>query len=114
MLEQIACGQMGLNVDYFYSLTPRQFQNIQIGWNHKRDAEMNMQMILTRRIMWSNLAPYSKGLTEQGLWPLYFEEDHLKEFSEEEFEKQLAELEESKKRWEKIDAARQNKKENTP
>jgi hypothetical protein len=63
---------MGLTIDYFYNLTPRQFANIQRGWSDRRDAESKERIMLVRKIMWSNLAPWSKGITEEKLWPLEF------------------------------------------
>lgn len=38
----------------------------------RRDAESRERIILTRKLMWSNLAPWSKGITEEKLWPLDF------------------------------------------
>lgn len=100
---------MGLELDYFYSLTPRQFGNIQQGWQERRDAEMKMQMLLTRKTMFAALLPYSKNLTEQDLWPMEFDQENTLEFSEAEQARITQELEESKARWEARDAARKNK-----
>jgi hypothetical protein len=32
-----ACGELGLNIDYFYSLTPREFDNILEGYRRKEE-----------------------------------------------------------------------------
>lgn len=96
---------MGLDINYFYSLTPRQFGNIQRGWADRRDAESKERLILTRRLMYSNLVPWSKNLNEQKLWPFDWETEtqDLSTPSEDE-------LEASKKRWEMRDALRNNQK----
>lgn len=90
------------------SLTPRQFQNIQIGWQERRDAEMKLQMLLTRKTMYAALLPYTKGLTEQQLWPLDFESES-QEFTEDEMDQRARELEESMARWAERDAKRKEK-----
>lgn len=90
---------MGLNIHYFYSLTPRQFSNIQRGWADRRDAESKERLILTRRLMYSNLVPWSKNLSEQKLWPFDWENE-IQEFntpSEDDIEASI-------KRWELRDA----------
>lgn len=66
---------------------------------------MKMQMLLTRKTMFAALLPYSKNLTEQDLWPMEF--DNVEDISEEEQNRIIKELEESKARWEARDAARQ-------
>lgn len=55
--------------------------------------------------MFAALLPYSKNLTEQDLWPMEF--DNVEDISEEEQNRIIKELEESKARWEARDAARQ-------
>lgn len=95
----MACGQMDLNIDYFYSLTPRQFYNHQKGWSDRRDAESKERMIFTRRLMYASLAPWSKNLKEQELWPFDFENKALV-IDADAMEK---ELEETRKYWEEID-----------
>ncbi len=37
-MEAAACGEIGLEIAYFYSLTPRQFYNIQNGYFRKLEA----------------------------------------------------------------------------
>tara|TARA_R110001632_G_scaffold137804_2_gene253415 strand:+ start:6150 stop:6455 length:306 start_codon:yes stop_codon:yes gene_type:complete len=34
----LACGEVGLTIDYFYSLTPRQFDNVLAGYRNKEEA----------------------------------------------------------------------------
>lgn len=96
---------MGLTIDYFYNLTPRQFANIQKGWQEIRDADSKERIILTRKIMWSNLAPWCKGMTEDKIWQLDFL-DQPKQVNlptEEELQKSI-------ERWEKRDQLLANKK----
>lgn len=93
---------MGLSIEYFYSLTPRQFYNHQKGWADLRDADSKERMIFTRRLMYASLAPWSKNLKEQDLWPFDFENNNVA-LDEETLTKQL---EETRKYWEEIDRRR--------
>lgn len=102
---------MSLNVDYFYSLTPRQFQNIQIGWMDRREAESRERILLTRKVMFAALAPWGKGLTEDKIWPLDFEKQ-IQSKSNQKSERQMQiDLDESLKFWARIDAMRSKKSE---
>lgn len=98
---------MGLTIDYLYSLTPRQFFNIQKGWSDRREAESNERLILTRKIMFASLLPHTKKdhqLTEKEIWTLPFEtEDKMSETE------LISELEAAEKYWEKIDKRRNQK-----
>jgi hypothetical protein len=80
----LALGQIGLRVDYFYSLTPRQFNNILEGWNLKRDAESKERQIYTRKLMYASLVPWSKNLKEKDLWPFDWEDESPGIISEDE------------------------------
>lgn len=91
---------MGLTIDYFYSLTPRQFFNIQRGWLERRNAESMERMLLTRKIMLTNLMPWSKGLTEEKIWPIASPEKSEPKPLPENY---IADLEASKKRWQERD-----------
>ena len=64
-MERIACGQVGLEVSYFYSLTPRQFANILDGYNEKTEAQMRRQYEMTRMIMYASLVPWQKITPEE-------------------------------------------------
>lgn len=98
---------MGLDINYFYNLTPRQFTNIQKGWSDRRDAESKERMIYTRRLMFAFLQPYAKNLTEQKLWPFDWESESVLERSVEESDAMAKELEATIKRWEQRDKKRQ-------
>lgn len=55
---------MGLEVNYFYSLTPRQFSNFTIGYTKKKDAAEKQSWEQTRWLMHSVLLPHKKEGTE--------------------------------------------------
>lgn len=97
---------MGLDINYFYSLTPRQFANIQKGMFEKRDAEQKERLILVRRLMFASLAPYSKGLTEQSLWSFDFEKELIEKANHRDDAEIAKQLEESIAFWQRVDAAR--------
>lgn len=55
---------MGLSLAYFYSLTPRVFTNILIGYANKQEKLSIESWEQTRRIMHSVLLPHKKEGTE--------------------------------------------------
>lgn len=105
----MACGQLGLDIDYFYNLTPRQFHNIEKGINQKRDAESKERMYLTRRLMYCSLAPHSKNLKEESIWDIeaiFNPDEPLENKTETEL---LAEQNAMKERWAQRDAKKKAK-----
>jgi hypothetical protein len=54
----LACGEIGLKIDEFYNLTPRQFNNIVIGYNRKENNHVKLQMQLFRDLEFAVLSPY--------------------------------------------------------
>ena len=60
MLEQVACGEVGLNIDYFYSLTPREFSNILTGYRKKEDEAFKDRWQQTRMLMHTMVLPNLK------------------------------------------------------
>lgn len=48
----MACGEVGLVVTYFYSLTPRQFDNILKGYIKKQEEQTKTSWEQTRYVMW--------------------------------------------------------------
>lgn len=44
----MACGEIGLTVTYFYSLTPRQFYNIQVGYYKKQENQLQNDWLQTK------------------------------------------------------------------
>ena len=56
----MACGEIGLNINYFYSLTPREFYNIVIGYRKKEEANFKNRWYQTREIVLATLQPHVK------------------------------------------------------
>lgn len=79
-LEQLALGDLGLNLVDFYSHTPRQFTNRIIGATKKETQCYRLSMDRTRMLMFSALQPYlSKGnrnKTAVDLFPFPWDENH--------------------------------------
>ena len=49
---------MGLKIDYFYSLTPRNFYNISEGYRRKEEESLKIKMILNRDLEFAMISPY--------------------------------------------------------
>lgn len=59
---------MGLTYDYFYSLTPRIFHNITVGYYRKKDQQYKDQWEQTRQIVVSVLTPHlKKGVSRNSI-----------------------------------------------
>lgn len=56
----MACGEIGLTITYFYSLTPREFDNILTGYRNKEEAHFKNQWEQTRQLMYAALQPHAK------------------------------------------------------
>ncbi|WP_413513260.1 hypothetical protein [Myroides odoratus] len=105
----MACGEIGLQLDDFYTLTLRQFTNICQGYFKKRKFQQNETLLGIRKIMYASLLPYQKqGFKEQDLFLLDFEQeiDPLIDLEEE-----IKEVEEQKAYWDKVDKQRESNKE---
>ena len=50
ILERVAMGEMGLQLEYFYSLTPREFDNIVVGYREKEENQFKNNWEQTRLI----------------------------------------------------------------
>ncbi|XRE42213.1 hypothetical protein ACIVBQ_000417 [Tenacibaculum discolor] len=57
----MACGEVGLEIMYFYSLTPRQFYNVLKGWRKRNEKKENNHWEQTRLLMYSFLKPHAKN-----------------------------------------------------
>lgn len=77
-LEQI-CGEVGLRIDEFYKLTPRQFQNYLQGVYKKQEADLKLKMTLNRDLEFAMISPYldkkHKNLTPQKYKPFPWESE---------------------------------------
>ncbi|MCG7502382.1 hypothetical protein MHM83_10910 [Tenacibaculum sp. Mcav3-52] len=75
-MESLACGEVGLEIMYFYSLTPRQFYNVLKGFR-KREAEKEQsEWYRARMLMYHAILPYSdnKKLKIQDIMEFPWEE----------------------------------------
>jgi len=92
---------MGLNLDYFYSLTPREFDNIRKGFIKKEEARIQLSWEQTRTLMYAitapNLPKAKRNMKITEFFPLPWDETKKPK-------KQLSkkELGEMFKKWDKI------------
>lgn len=73
----MACGEIGLNLNYFYSLTPRQFYNIVEGYSKKEDQLFKRSWEQTRLLAFYaayNFESKDKNLTPEKFYPLPWEQ----------------------------------------
>jgi hypothetical protein len=103
----VACGEIGLAIDYLYSLTPCQFYNTLKGYRDKEEKALRLSLVLTRRLSFHVLQPYSKQLKkETDLYLFDWEKDAATALTEAEMHEIEAEHEKIKERWAQYDAAR--------
>ena len=57
-LEALACGEMSLTINYLYSLTARQFDNILRGYVKKQEDGIKVQMTLARELEFALISHY--------------------------------------------------------
>lgn len=105
-----ALGVIGLEHDYFYSLTPRVFYNIQVGYNQKEDNYFKNSWLQVRELMFAALRPYLKNQNAKSssLFRFDWEEETSPIETEEITTAEQAEkvLQEQKEFWEKMDQRR--------
>jgi len=53
-LEQYACGEMGFDINYLYSLTPREYENILVGKLKKQDLLLQNSWEQIRTVVYYN------------------------------------------------------------
>jgi hypothetical protein len=64
----IALGQIGLDAETFYQLTPEEFEEVYERWAEARDSEFKNKWHQTRKICFWAAGPYmKKGSTEQSV-----------------------------------------------
>ena len=95
---------MGLLVDYFYSLTPRQWTNTEKGYYAKELILMKDRWIQTRKMMWAALASNVKNLKENELMSFPWDDENAVEFTDEDNQALLDEVEKVKAFYEAVDA----------
>lgn len=95
---------MGLTVDYFYSLTPRQWSNTEKGYYNKELILMKDRWIQTRKMMWAALASNVKNLKEKELVSFPWDDEGEVEFTDEDNKALLDEVEKVKAFYDEVDA----------
>jgi hypothetical protein len=81
-LEQLALGRVGLLLDYYYSLTYRQFMNTVIGFENKRTQNTQMFWEMTRKIMYAAVMPHAKqGLKDTEILEFPWEKEQIRQLS---------------------------------
>jgi hypothetical protein len=92
-MEETALGELGLTIDYFYSLTPRQFANTVNGRRKRDDNESKERWMIARKIMYFSIVLKTKNLKEKDIINFPWEDSKEFEFSIEDQEKLLDEVE---------------------
>lgn len=59
-MEALACGRIGLDILYLYTLTSRQFSNIQAGWNAQQEMYTKTSWEQTRTLYDAVIRPHLK------------------------------------------------------
>lgn len=102
---------MGYTVEYFYSLTPREFDNACAGYRRLQEQQMQLQWNQTRMIMWAALAPHQKqgtNLTPEKLLQFEWDKKHTPDTAPRELtDEEIRQLRESAAEWERIDRLKQ-------
>jgi homoserine kinase len=105
----MALGELGYTVDYFYTLTPREFDNACFGYRRAQEAQMQLSWTQTRQIMWAVLTPHQKkgaNLTPQKLMQFDWEKDNPDALGLGN-DADAAAIAESIAMWEKLDSKKQ-------
>lgn len=73
----MACGRICLDIDYLYSLTLRQFSNIQNGWNTQQEIQTKTSWEQTRQLYDAVIRPYlkDKEKTAKEIMPFLWDEE---------------------------------------
>ncbi len=108
-MEEIALGELRLRLDYFYSLTSREFSNALSGFRKAKESDYKDNWERTRQIMWSAIMPGQKknsGLTPRKLMPLPWDESDAPELQGETSPEAIQAVQE---RWMELDSRRAEK-----
>jgi hypothetical protein len=109
-LEQLALGRVGLELNYYYSLTYREFMNTVMGFESKRTQNTQMFWEMTRKIMYAAVMPHAKqGLKDTEILEFPWEKARIQQLSIDE----MAEMQEQEalakaffERWDKAEKIR--------
>jgi hypothetical protein len=98
-----------LSIDYFYSLTPRQFYNTQKGYRLRQEADFKDNWERTRSLMFAVLQPHLKkrSATEKDIMIFPWEKNTNQQVID--LEQEMRQVEENKKKWEARDALKNKK-----
>ncbi|OXB01750.1 hypothetical protein B0A75_04730 [Flavobacterium oncorhynchi] len=99
----MALGEFRLKVNYFYSLTPREFVNTERGIRKHEEILSQERWIMTRKIMWATAFPHLKRVTEHDLQPFPWDEIEFEGMSVEESKRLQTEAEKVKEFYRKQD-----------
>lgn len=104
----MACGKIGLDIKYLYSLTQRQLHNIVNGYEKKEDYASRERWQIARKIMYGSMYSFmSESFKETDIIVFPWEQKKLIKLTQEE-EKNLKEQEAISEsffnRWDKLKA----------
>jgi hypothetical protein len=103
------CGEMNIRLSDFYEYTPLEFFALREGFVNIRDADSQERLLLTRKLMWASLAPYSKRLKEQDIMKFEFELQAQEKAAKLDSEETKKELEQAMNFWKQYDFQKKNK-----
>lgn len=100
-------GDLGLTVDYYYSLTYRQFINTLRGARKKDDLKSKERLLLVRKLMYASLMPHlKKGTAENEIMSFDWENEALEKQAQKTREEFEADIDKMTAFWDRIDKAR--------
>lgn len=97
-------GELLLDPDVYYRMTPRNFLNALAGYRRKEDLLSRERWMIARKMMYAALAPYAKSLKETEIMEFPWEENLVKELNATEVEEMRKQIEENEKFWARWDA----------
>jgi hypothetical protein len=92
-MEETALGELGLSLNYFYNLTPRQFANTVNGRRKRDDNQSKERWMIARKIMFYSIVLKTKNLKEKDIMSFPWEDSKEFEFSLEDQEELLDQVE---------------------
>lgn len=101
----MAIGEIGLDIEYFYNLTYRQFVNVINGYRNREEKLSQERLIIMRKMMYASLLPHlKKGAKETDIMQFDFEQSTINVLNELEHEEMMQEIEDVKQFWLEQDA----------
>ena len=100
-------GELGLKINYFYSLTYRQFANTLEGYRAREDNLSKERLIIMRKLAYAALLPHLKDkIAETEYMPFPWETEIMEMVNEMSALELEQEVQEMKDFWARIDIAR--------